>query len=192
MSVARWDGGEPQFLDQAGQPEAAAFVWRKLRAHDLGRLEWFKLLPLSGHHLLRGLCRYPLRAAPRSSELWQGYRITASANVLPSFYPHRYALAIGSVTREAPARSRRRPAWSYVLEDVTFRDAAETLVFVAGHEAFHFLRHSCQVPGRNTEPGANRYGLGWLEGWRSECAREVAMRGRRRWSAAAQLGLPFF
>jgi hypothetical protein len=189
LSVGPWVGGEPLLLDQAGQPQAAEFVWRKLRAHDLGWLEWFKLLPLSGHHLLRGLCRYPVRAAPRSSELRQGYRITASANVLPSFYPHRYALAIGTVTREAPVRSRRRPEWSYVLENVTFRSAAEALVFVAGHEAFHFLRHSRQIAGRNTEPGANRHGLGWLEEWRGECSREVAMRGRQS-SAAAQLGLP--
>jgi hypothetical protein len=170
--------GAPLLLDHVGERRVAEFVWHKLRAHDLALLEWFKLLPLSGRHLLRGLCRYPLRVAPRSSELRQGYRITASANVVPSFYPRRYPLAVGTVTREPSARrSRRRRAFSYVVEEATFRDAAEALVFVAGHEAFHFLRHSRQIAGRNTEPSANRHGLAWLEEWRR--AQGAGARGRR-------------
>jgi hypothetical protein len=187
-------------VDATGLEQAASFVWRRLRRYDLAQLEWFKLLPLHGHHLLRGLCRYPVRAAPHSRELAQGYRVTASANVRQAIYPHRYSLAIGTVTHEVGESSgrrgarRRRREWSYVLEEVTFRDAAETLVFVAGHEAFHFLRHARQIEGRNTEPGANRCGLEWLREWREErgCARPPAAtrRAARAAASAAQLLLP--
>ena len=188
-----------QLVDATGLEQAATFVWRRLRRHDLELLEWFKLLPLHGHHLLRGLCRYPVRAAPQSRVLAQGYRITASANVRPAIYPHRYSLAIGSVTHEVGESNgrrarRRRREWSYVLEEVTFRDPAETLVFVAGHEAFHFLRHARQIEGRNTEPGANRYGLEWLREWREEQGRARATmptrRAARAAASAAQLLLP--
>lgn len=196
MSEAPFVGGEPLLLDQVGQGRAAEFVWRKLRAHDLALLEWFKLLPLSGRHVLRGLCRYPLRLAPRSSALRQGYRITASANVLPSCYPRRYPLAVGTVPREPGSRRpRRHRAFSYVVEEAIFRDAAEALVFVAGHEAFHFLRHSRQIAGRNTEPSANRHGLAWLEEWRGEQGvrrrQQTARAPRGTRAREGQLRLPF-
>jgi hypothetical protein len=184
-------------VDGTGQRAAAEFVWRKLRGHDLRLLEWFKLLPLQGKYVLRGLCRYPVRAAARSRELRQGYRVTASANVLRHLYPHPYSLAVGTVSREAGSRSSSRRGWSYLIEEVTLRDSAEALILVAGHEAFHFLRHSRQIDGRNTEPGANRYGLAWLREWREAVAapgaRPAPLRrdSRHRLSVQPQIPLPF-
>jgi hypothetical protein len=45
---------------------------------------------------------------------------------------------------------------------------SELLVFAAGACSFRFLRHSKQVPGRNGNPAANKFGLQWLEEWRQQ------------------------
>ena len=39
-----------------------------------------------------------------------------------------------------------------------------------GHEAFHWLRHSRQIPGANYETQANQYGFAWLDEWRKTMA----------------------
>jgi hypothetical protein len=74
-------------------------------------------------------------------------------------WPYEVDEAIGTWTK-----GRR---WGYEYQRVVFADIEEAAVAVAGHESFHFLRHSRQVPGRNTEPSANRYGIAWLEEFRT-------------------------
>lgn len=53
------------------------------------------------------------------------------------------------------------------FELVRYWSPGEVLIWIAGHEAFHFLRHSRQIPGKNFETQANRYGLEWLERYRN-------------------------
>lgn len=40
-----------------------------------------------------------------------------------------------------------------------FRDFKEEIIWLAGHEVFHFLRFSKQIQGKNTEAQANEFGL---------------------------------
>lgn len=44
-----------------------------------------------------------------------------------------------------------------------FQTKEEAFIWLAGHEAFHWLRHSRQIPGKNYETQANRYGFAWLD-----------------------------
>jgi Zn-dependent peptidase ImmA (M78 family) len=45
------------------------------------------------------------------------------------------------------------------------------MVWIAGHELFHFLRHTRQVEGIQRETRANRWGFKWLREFKAE--REV-------------------
>ena len=141
----------------------ADFTRRQLAGFDLSRLEWFKLLPLANRHRYRGLTTYPQRLRPRSRSFKHQYRVTASVH--PGLvYPWQQELAFA--TRWVPGHEGR--LWEYVTHLVTFESARELMVHICGHEAFHFLRHSRQVPGRNTEPSAEWYGLQWLALWREQ------------------------
>jgi len=65
-------------------------------------------------------------------------------------------------TRQLNARE-----WEWVWRNEQFQSKEEAFVWLAGHEAFHWLRHSRQIPGKNYETQANRSGFSWLDEWRS-------------------------
>lgn len=141
----------------------ARFVEERLAEFDCSRVDWFKLgetriNPYSGH------CTYPKRVAPRSRSFTHGYRIVASVHPASVRYPWTEDVRIGTIQR--PDISHGMFEW--ISERIEYADADEALVAVAGHEAFHFLRHSKQVPGQNTEAQANRFGLEWLKRWRED------------------------
>lgn len=139
--------------DDYGSAEVAAFVMQQLAGFDLSKVREFRLYRSMGKQRLAGHCQYPHKKSKRTM-----YRLTAGVNLALS-YPWMYEAPVGTTQHVGGA-------WSYVLEHVTFATPEEVLVYLAGHEAFHFLRHSRQVSGRNGEPSATRYGLEWLARWR--------------------------
>lgn len=139
-------------------PAVVRFANEQLAEFDLSKLDSFSI----GHTRITshsGYCKYPIREKKGSPKFVRGYRITASAHPEPVRYPLTEAIAIGTEQKGVNF-------FEYVLHPVTFATPDEAMVWVAGHETFHFLRHSKQIPGRNTEPSANRYGLEWLDRWR--------------------------
>jgi hypothetical protein len=64
--------------------------------------------------------------------------------------------------------------WEWVWREATFRTREEAFVWIAGHHAVHWLRHSRQIPGRNYETQANRFGFAWLDEWRAPVGGEKA------------------
>ena len=52
-------------------------------------------------------------------------------------------------------RSGRR--WKRVYGKTVVHSLDEAIVWIVAHEAFHWLRHTRQVPGRNTEVEADAY-----------------------------------
>lgn len=146
------------WIDKVGIPEVLEFARAELAPYDLEQLDWFKLLPLP-KALFHGECLFPKRKAPRSRELEHGYRIRCSVRPEARF-PLTEELVTGSEKTLGP------PGWRYLTTHVELLDLEELTVFVAGHEAFHFLRHAKQIPGRNSEPQANLHGLRWLQAWK--------------------------
>ncbi|MDJ0789257.1 MAG: hypothetical protein QNK05_20830 [Myxococcota bacterium] len=146
-----------EWIDEIGLPEVIEFTRAELAPFDLSKLDWFKLLPLPKERY-SGECTYPVRTKPRARSFRHGYRIRAC--VCPEAdYPWDGEIVTGSETLE-------NGDWDYLCTDVRFLDLAEMAVFVAGHEAFHFLRNSGQIVGRNTEPQANLGGLRWVQAWK--------------------------
>lgn len=150
-----------QLVDTLGIAEVTAFVELKMSGFDTSKVDWFRLKPLAckngaGH----GYCKYPERVKKGSRQFKHHYRLNAGVNQNQAF-PYRWEMQIGSETH--PTKPQ---IWSYVTEDVVFADPAEYAVWICGHEAYHFLRHSRQVPGRNTQVQANLFGLNWLKEFR--------------------------
>lgn len=146
------------WIDKVGLPDVLTFAQEQLAPYDLGELDWFKLLPLPKERF-HGECLFPKRKAPRSRELEHGYRIRCSVRS-DELFPVFEEVVTGSEKAATPR------GWRYLTTELALLDLEELAVFVAGHEAFHFLRHSKQVPGRNSEPQANLNGLRWLQEWK--------------------------
>ncbi len=146
--------------DRINVPEATAFIARKLEKFDTSRLDWFKLLPLC-KRTWHGRCEYPKRLHKGSQEFVHGYRVGCSANPNARF-PRTEEISVGTWT----ITQDHGTAWGYNSEPVTFRSLNELVVWIAGHESSHFLHHSRQILGRNSEPSANRFAIDWLKEFR--------------------------
>ena len=133
-----------------------------------------------------GRCRYPTPDSPR-------YHISCQ---LPGPFPARIPTRQPPVYRQADGSWPPIPAgctqgllcraekdgalreWKRVVGYTEARTRDEGLVWIVAHEAFHFLRHTRQVAGRNTEIEADRFADEQLH---------LLRRLRERWSARPQI-----
>ncbi len=149
-------------------PGVLQYITHRLEDYDTRLLEWIKLLPLNGRHLLHGCCTYPVRTRPRARSFKSGYRIRASVNVemAPPFRFEHWG--------RIPSRDCKQ-GWYSGPRSFFFDDLEECAVHTLSHECFHFLSHSKQVRMKNTEANANHWADEWLHAFR-EC-RETAEAG---------------
>jgi hypothetical protein len=135
-----------------------AFVQFKLQQFDTSNLEYFRLYDRTNQTATAGVwgrCTYP----SRKKEL--GYRVRCCVSIMAGEFPYRAKHAIGTKPID-------ETHWEWIWRDDLFRSKEEAFVWLAGHEAFHWLRHSRQIPGANYETRANRYGFDWLDEWRKQ------------------------
>ena len=138
--------------------QCVAFLRQKVAQFDARNLEYLRLYDRTGVTATKGVwgrCRYP----NRKKKL--GYRIRCCVSIAQ--FPNPVKWAVG--TRQLDPRQ-----WEWVWREDQFHTLEEALVWIAGHEAFHWLRHSRQIPGRNHETQANRAGFAWLDEWRAVAA----------------------
>jgi len=69
--------------------------------------------------------------------------------------------------------------WMRLRGTTQLRGLDEALVWIVSHEAFHFLRATRQIPGRNTEIEADAHADAALETFRGGRAPGVAARAER-------------
>ena len=141
-------------------PQCVSFLRQRLAPFNTIDLEYFRLYDRTNVTATKGVwgrCRYP----NRNKKL--GYRIRCCVSIAPGEFPYPAKFAVG--TRRLDPRR-----WEWVWREDQFHTIEEAFVWIAGHEAFHWLRHSRQIPGRNHETQANQYGFAWLEEWRAVAA----------------------
>ncbi len=71
---------------------------------------------------------------------------------------------------EWPVGSRktgRGRGWAWVWDNEPARNSEELMVWICGHELFHFLRHTKQISGINRETRANRFAFEWLRAFKA-------------------------
>ncbi len=137
------------------------FLRRKLRQFDTSRLDYVRLYDRTGQTATQGLwgrCSCP----DRNKKL--GCRIRCSVSIAAREFPYRAKWVVGT-------RAMDKLQWEWIWREERLQTMEEALVLIAGHEAFHWLRQSRQIPGANRETQANRYGFAWLDEWRGAIAR---------------------
>ena len=138
-------------------PSCIVFLRQKLDRFDTSKLDYFRLYDRTGQTTTRGVwgrCTFP------SQKRQLGYRIRCCVSVTNRGFPHPVKWAIGT-------RQLGQGQWQWLWREDKFRTIEEAFVWIAGHEAFHWLRHSRQIPGANYETQANRHGFAWLDEWRT-------------------------
>jgi hypothetical protein len=134
--------------------QCVAFLRQKVAQFDARHLEYLRLYDrtcVTATQGVWGRCRYP------SPNKKLGYRIRCCASIAQ--FPNPVKWAVGTQRLD----TRR---WEWVWREDRFRTLEEAFVWIAGHESFHWLRHSRQIAGRNYETQANRFGFAWLDEWR--------------------------
>ena len=157
----------PLIIDNIGMSQDfLKWLTDLLAQYDTTLVEWFKLLPLKANHMYRGQCKYPVRVQKGSRSFKSGYRIRNSIHKDVKKYPYTCThIKKGTITHDLLG-DKYCNYYEYVYHEETFVDREELLAFICGHEMHHWLRHSKQIGGRNTEPAADQFGLHILQDWR--------------------------
>lgn len=157
-------------------PAAAGLEWigALLARHDAARLEWVRVDHGSPRYRgVYGWCYLPTRERPT-------FRIACK---LPGPFPTTTTTRRPPLYRAADGsfpplpRGCRRGAWLYdprtgrewiqVRGRTRLADLDQALVWIFAHEAFHFLRATRQIPGRNTEIEADAWADAQLAAFRA-------------------------
>ncbi|MCX5658149.1 MAG: hypothetical protein NTW19_00305 [Planctomycetota bacterium] len=151
-------------LDGISADRGVAWAREFLGHYDLSRLEWLKIARgRSKHGGVYGRCHYPTDERPAC-------RISCQ---VAGPFPCRILTRRPPVYRGADGVWPPLPAgclhglrchdrrtgrwWTRVIGQTMVEDADEAVVWIVAHEAFHYLRRTKQVPGRNTEIFADRF-----------------------------------
>jgi hypothetical protein len=151
---------------------AVAWTRNFLSTFDLQRLQWLRIDTGRGRYTgAYGRCWYPASG--------KGYRISIQ---VPGPFPYHQTRFVTPLYRdesgswpEIPPHhkaagfgmdSRSGREWIRLTTEYEMRDRSEAVVHIAAHEFFHFLRHSRQIPGRNTEIEADRFAIARVAAFR--------------------------
>jgi hypothetical protein len=146
-----------------------------LEGFDLGLLDWVRIDTGRGQYEgAYGRCWFP--------DEGKGYRISCQ---VPGPFPAQQRIYLRPVYRRADGSWEPRPKgarvsqhwasaegreWLTIYRKILLDDRDEAIVWMIGHEAFHFLRRTRQVGGRNVEWQADAFACDLLERWRTEHA----------------------
>lgn len=152
-----------------------AVAWGRawLEDFDLSLLDWVRVDTGRGRYEgAYGRCWFP--------DEGKGYRISCQ---VPGPFPTQQRIYLRPVYRRPDGSWEPRPKgarvsqhwasvegreWLTVYRKILLGDRDEAIVWMIGHEAFHFLRRTRQVSGRNVEWQADAFACNLLDRWRQE------------------------
>jgi hypothetical protein len=152
-------------VDLDGQrPIALAWAQEFFSEFDTSLIAWIRVDRGRGKNRgAYGRCWYPTRRIPF-------YRISCQVPggfpcEIPTRKPPLYISPDGSYPPLPPGTHlgdrvrdvRTGREWFRVVGATRVRTMDEAIVWVLAHEAFHFLRRTKQIPGRNTEIEADQF-----------------------------------
>jgi hypothetical protein len=146
------------------QPLALSWAREFIGDFDTSRLDWIRIDRGRGRAKgAYGRCWYPSPKTPL-------YRISCQVPGpfpcdIPTRKPPLYRrpdggfpmLPAGSRAGKRVLNVQTGREWIRVIGKSRLENLNEAIVWVLAHEAFHFLRHSRQIAGRNTEIQADQY-----------------------------------
>lgn len=160
-------------LEDKRQPGWLWFIeW--LSRHDLSKLASFSVSDRTTGNEVTGVCEYPKKGRKL-------YRI--KCRVPGRVFPQHVAIRKSPIYRNVDGSWNNPPEgcyvsgykrlsngkeWNQIVSILWVTDLDEAIVWICGHEVFHFLRRTKQVPGRNTEIQADQFATDLLGLFRSE------------------------
>jgi hypothetical protein len=154
--------------------EGLAWVRERLGAYDWSKVDWISVRRgRSEKYAFRGVCK-----APRNGS---EYRINCNVS-RHAAYPIYHYMRMSPLYRRSDGTWPKVPEghkvgdryfaarsngegvqWKRLYRPLELRSEDEVLVFLVGHEAFHYLRKTRQVDGRHGEIEADAFALKILE-----------------------------
>src|SRR5215212_1594403 len=154
------------------------WIRERLGAYDWSKLDWITVRRgRSEAYAFRGVCKSPWKG--------RGYRINCNVSKHAP-YPITQLMRVSPLYRNpdgtwpevpeghkvgdryAASRNGKSVQWRRLYLALELRSEDEVLVFLVGHEAFHYLRKTRQVAGRHGEIEADAFALKKLERYRDE------------------------
>ncbi|MBN1844743.1 MAG: hypothetical protein JW810_03600 [Sedimentisphaerales bacterium] len=129
-----------EFVNATELTLAADWICRKMSRYDTRRLRLHLKRHRRKDQIFSGYCRY------------SDFLVVAAVH---QRLPLPFSLAKPVASR--PNR-RRRCGFDYIWQEMTIATEDQALVWIAGHECYHFLCKTRQLSG-NWETRANRYGF---------------------------------
>ncbi len=120
-----------------------------------------------------GRCWYPTRKQRTyrlSCQVPGPFPASIATRRPPRYLHDPRELAPDEFVAGAMRDGRTGRAWELVRARTVVQDTGEAVVWIVGHEAFHFLRKTRQVPGRNVEAEADAFADALLRRFREESA----------------------
>jgi hypothetical protein len=174
-------------VDRREAAEGLAWVRAFLEKYDTSRIEWVRIDRGRGRYLgVYGRCWYPNRERPTyriSCQVPGPYPTTVQTRQRPLYrrpngtWPR---VPKGCFVRGYGRDSRSGRVWLRLGAITRLENVNEGIVWIFGHEVFHFLRHCRQIDGRNTEIEADRFADEVLKRFRSDLAAQRRRLLRRR------------
>lgn len=171
----------------SGGKEGLDFCLEFMRLYDTDLLRQVRLSEAAG---LTGVCYLPSEENGGTFSILCRVGSVCPMSILLAEKPLHFSYEVDSwsdIESRLPegcviirARRKRRglkEGWMTVKRQVQVNSMSEALVFIFGHEFYHFLRATGQVPGRNDEQHADRFGWELLTNFR---ARRVGRLWRKR------------
>jgi len=167
---------DPHVAD--GAPKGVAWLKEYLGRHDLHNLDWTRIdLGRGSFAGAYGRCWFPVGRR-------KGFRISIQ---VPGPFPFDIKVRrapiylLGGRSREllpgeqegehvVSMRGGVPKAWIRVVAHARLETMDEAVVWVGAHEAFHFLRRTRQIPGRNVEIEADAHADRMLASFRGDAA----------------------
>lgn len=165
---------EPEFRNL----DSITWIREYTSKYDLSRVLWTTINKGRGFYGgVYGRTHYPTKRFPHyriSCQIPGPFPLTTHIRKSP-VYMNSDGTYPSSGLNECPCHAnefveRNGTKWRRVYTLQNINDADEAIVFIIGHEYFHFLRNSRQIPGRNTEAQADVHGELLLDMWRDKNA----------------------
>jgi hypothetical protein len=131
-----------EFKNFTDLTEASEFILDELTSYDTSRLRLHLKFHRRSDQPVSGYFRF------------RDFQIVAAVRQKQRF-PLRNAWPVGS--RSVPYGR----GWAWVWDEQAVCDRDALMVWIAGHELYHFLRHTHQIEGIQRETRANRFAFTW-------------------------------
>jgi hypothetical protein len=151
-----------EFLNATDLHEAAEWIQQQLEPFDTSPLRLHLKRHRRKDQLFSGYCRYD-----------DSLIVAAIHEKMP--VPFLLQKPIGSTPNK-----RRRCGYDYLWHELVIETEAMAMVWVVGHECWHYLCKTKQMKG-NWETRANKYGFEWAERYANESAKQTYL---FKWMAA--------